>query len=199
MFYVQAAASIFLWYKLFYFLRMFESVSYIIRALLEIIYGIGAFIAIFVISTFAFSQGNYVASKYHELYGIGAEQGEVIYYPGYFDSWISSWEVMTGNTTDLALSGSLIAFVIHIASLLFMLLASLNMLIARVDDLYGEVRDTQHEHALRERAELICNVRSFPLSNMLSKRQVPGKLLFVAKTQAKLNKQSVKIKKHGDN
>ena len=37
MFYVQATASIFLWYRLLYYLRMFKSVSYIIRALFAII------------------------------------------------------------------------------------------------------------------------------------------------------------------
>jgi hypothetical protein len=73
-----------------------------------------------------------------------------------------------------------------------MLLAALNMLIARVDDLYGQVRDTQHAHVLRERAELINNVRSFPLSMAFTKKGKSDVFLFVAKTKEKQSKQMMR-------
>jgi hypothetical protein len=98
MYYVHASASVFLWFKLLYYLRMFEAISYIIRAQIEIVKGIKAFLIIFLVSTFAFSQGNYVTSKYHEFFGLGKDNdGELILFDSYFASWLSSWEIMTGN------------------------------------------------------------------------------------------------------
>ena len=62
-----------------------------------------------------------------------------------------------------------------------MYLIMLNLLIASVGSTFGKIRETQAQFALRERANLINDCRSFPLSQFFSEKREPETYLFIVK------------------
>lgn len=126
-----------MWYKLLYYLRMFKATSYLVRSFIKILKDMFAFILMYIVATFAFSQAFYVVSAYHEYLEI--DEG---YYQSYQHAFTAVMQTMLAGSGDLDVNATALAFIIHCACLLVIYLTMLNMLIASVASSFEEVQST---------------------------------------------------------
>jgi hypothetical protein len=182
-----------MWYKLLYYLRMFSNISYLVRTFITILKDMVAFIFMYVVACFAFSQAFYVISNYHEFYNLtpDVEGEDSQYYPNYLASFTHLWQTMLGNAGAVDVNATPIAFIVHLIALVVIFLTMLNMLIASVGSSFGDVVSTQHENSMRERVTLISDVRSFPMSRYFVKDRTPDIFLFVVRHQQETTEQMI--------
>ena len=95
------------------------------------------FLFVFYISSFAFGDAFYTASKYHQKYKYDPE-GET-YYANYVDAFMASYNYMLAGTGTLDNSKSVLAFVLYQLAAIFIYLVLLNILIAFVCTTFEEV------------------------------------------------------------
>jgi hypothetical protein len=176
-----------MWYKLLYYLRMFRSTSYLVRSFITILGEMGSFILMYIIAVTAFSQAFYVVSNYHEKLIPGTletpDGEDPKYYESYWHSWTAIWQTMLANVGAVDLNASPLAFIIHLLCLAIVYLTMLNILIASIGSSYETVSETHHENSMRELAELISDVRSFPLARYFTHDRAPEVFLFVVMHQ----------------
>lgn len=91
--YIQTFATLVMWYKLLYYLRMFRSTSYLVRAFITILSQMFAFMLLYIISVLCFSQAFYIVSNYHEKYipKTFEDPEDVPIYEQYLVSWTAVW------------------------------------------------------------------------------------------------------------
>ena len=91
--YIQTFATLVMWYKLLYYLRMFRSTSYLVRAFITILSQMFAFMLLYIISVLCFSQAFYIVSNYHEKYipETFEDPEEIPIYEQYLVSWTAVW------------------------------------------------------------------------------------------------------------
>ena len=129
MWYIQSLATLVMWFKLLYYLRMFRAAGYLVRSFINTVQNIFSFLTMYVIAVLTFSQTWFIISNYHETYI--TDTGYMIY-QDYLHSWTAVWQVMYANLGDVDSNASFLAWMTHILGSLVIFLSMLNMLIASV-------------------------------------------------------------------
>ena len=62
MYYIDAFTHLFLWLSIFYYMRMFSQLSYLVRVVMTICQSLGPFLFIYYIVSIGFGGGFYTAS-----------------------------------------------------------------------------------------------------------------------------------------
>jgi len=129
MWYIQSLATLVMWFKLLYYLRIFRAAGYLVRSFINTVQNIFSFLTMYVIAVITFSQAWFIISNYHETYITDTED---MIYQDYLHSWTAVWQVMYANQGDVDSNASFLAWTTHILGSLVIFLSMLNMLIASV-------------------------------------------------------------------
>ena len=101
-----------------------------------------------------------------------------------FDSYFSSFHYTFFNAMgELNMEGfesDTIAWVLFFLCALFNLIVMLNLLIAIISETYGRVNQTKQQYALKERAGVVSDVRSFAFFRKFIKKRDSRNFLFIA-------------------
>ena len=109
--YAQAIASILIWIKLMYYVRMFKQTSYLVRTAVVGISDLGPFMLICFIGCLAFGDAFYVASKYHKKFKFDESE---TYFPDYVSAFMESYNYLFGlYGYTINYSKSVLAFLIY--------------------------------------------------------------------------------------
>ena len=158
-------------FKLFFFLRIYDSLSYIVTMIFQVIKDLQAFITfffslIFICAMVFNSVGINQQKEYHK---VGPFAGSFFYTLrlslGDFDFSILDGEQITPYD-------NILFWIVWLVTILFSLLIFLNFIIAEVSNSYETVRASIQAMLYRERASLIAEAES--LINAKTRRQKPN-------------------------
>eukprot|EP00347_Sterkiella_histriomuscorum_P008832 403343569 len=155
---IASLCLIILWIKLFYFLRVFESTSRLIRMIIEIVNDMKNFLMVLTIGIIGFSGGFYILQQ-----GLTQEADGT---PGnVFMSIIYSYRLAQGdfqldffdqlNTVDYIL-----AWFLFVTGSLFLVIVLLNLLIAIMGDTFSRVLENITNLSVREKVMLVSENES---------------------------------------
>ncbi len=180
MFYFRAFGSLVLMAKLLYYLRPYKSLSYLVRAILSILYNLKTFFFLYVISTIAFADAFYTASQYHQKYRYDEEK---TYYKSFIEAFLNTYYFMMASMGELDNTETVLVFTVYILCSVFIYICLLNLLIASVASVYGKIEQTQELQHIRELANLIGDCRKFPLIRYFLKIKKRHTFLIVAREE----------------
>ena len=164
---IASICLIILWIKLFYFLRVFESTSRLIRMIIEIVNDMKNFLMVLGIGIIGFSGGFYILQQ-----GLTEEADGT---PGnVFMSIIYTYRLAQGdfqldffnslNSTDY-----FIAWFLFVIGSLFLVIVLLNLLIAIMGDTFSRVLENVTNLSVREKVMLVSENESLFDRNALFK------------------------------
>jgi len=155
---LASVAIIFLYMKLFYWLRIFENLAYYVRMVSETIYDIAYFIILFVLCVFSFAHAVFVLNR-----NAVAEDQE-LYGPSFgfrpTDAIVNQYLLGLGefNTDNFENSPNRVLIWIYFILATFLTnLTFLNMLIAIMGDTYARVNENKQQEALKERTYIYAD------------------------------------------
>lgn len=137
MYYVQAAASLALWLKLMYYVRMYKPTSYLVRAGIKVIGNLKTFMSIYLMACFAFTDAFYTASIYQEKSYFDAEKD---YYQSWQAAFLETYKFMMAGSGLLDNTQTPLVFFLFFLASIVIYLCLLNLLIASVGAVFGEVK-----------------------------------------------------------
>jgi hypothetical protein len=139
MYYCQAASSLLLWIKLFYYAKIFPETSYLVRAIISIAWECKVFFFMYLIAALAFADAFRSASEYQKTLD---HKDDAIFYDRYIDGFVGAYLYMMASTGDINKTGDVLTFVIFIMCSVFMYLMMLNLLIASVGKTFAKISET---------------------------------------------------------
>jgi hypothetical protein len=91
---IHAIASLLMWFKLIYFLRIFESTGYLVRMLTEVISAMKVFLLMLSIVLIAFGEA---FLRFSEASGEDVDNGGSAFIVNYADAFIYSFRLAVGD------------------------------------------------------------------------------------------------------
>ena len=147
-----AVAVIMLYFKFFYFLRIFDISASYIRMIVQMTYEIRVFIFLYFFAIIGFGNGFYLLSLCNEP----SHQ----FAPEFIDGITMVYRMTLGDFDTVEGFGSvnlLMVWVIFILCTLFIMIILLNLLIAIMGDTFGQVKETEQQSRIREYLQLILD------------------------------------------
>lgn len=157
---IASLCLIVLWVKMFYFLRVFETTSRLIRMIIEIVNDMTNFLIVLTIGILGFSGGFYIlqqgTSSAENLYPVGEVPMNVIwtYRLAMGDFQIDFFDEL-GSQTDYVL-----AWILFVVGTLFLVIVLLNLLIAIMGDTFSRVLENITNLSVREKVMLVSENES---------------------------------------
>jgi hypothetical protein len=129
---MRSFTNFLVWFKLFYFMRIFKNTGYYIRMIVEVMYDMRSFLLILLVSIIAFSDSFLAISM--------ANTEDLRFTNGYIDSNIYTYRMILGDMqTDFGEHATVIAWFFFIICTLFNMIIVLNLLIAIISESFGRV------------------------------------------------------------
>ena len=146
---VSSVSVLILYFKLFYFLRIFFETGYLIRMIIEIIKDMKNFVGVLMIATIAFANSFYILGRNSEEGNLAGED--------VWAAFIFSYKMGLGdfNTDGFETVDEEILWIIFVINTLIILVVLLNLVIAIMGDTFDRVQETQDKSMLREIAQMI--------------------------------------------
>ena len=140
--------------------------------IVEVVKDMKAFILMILVAILAFSEAYYCLSN-NRLF-------ENRIFTGYFQSvWFTFFNA-TGNYVMDGFEEDSIGWILFFLCTLFNMIVMLNLLIAIISETYNRVNQTKQQYALRERAGVVSDLRSFRYYKKFVKRGDPKNSLLIA-------------------
>lgn len=178
---ITSVNSLLLWFKLLYFLRIFEGTGYLINMLIEVVKDMRYFILVLLITIIAFANSYFTISR--------ANDDENEFASTYIDALLYSYEMALGNW-DLGSMGEVAlpyAYILFVIATLFNTIIMLNLLIAIISDTYARVQEKRDCAQYQEKARLIFeNSLLIPKYRRLRHCAPNSLLLFVEKVVSEM-------------
>ena len=162
---VAAISVLVLYFKLFYFLRIFYSTAYLVRMIIEIMWDMKVFVGVLMIATAAFGNAFYILDR-------NSTEEENIIGKNFIDALIYSYKMGLGDfdTDNFGTRDEEVLWVFFILNSIIVLIVLLNLLIAIMGDTFDKVQETQVSSIFKERASMILeNEFIFSRINMFKK------------------------------
>ena len=161
-----------LFVKLLYYLRTHQEFGYLIRMITEVIKDMYTFLVVMTVTLLAFSEATYSLNN--------NRQAENQVFDTYFSSFTQTFFNAMGELNMEGFETDTIAWVLFFLCALFNLIVMLNLLIAIISETYDRVNQTKQQYALKERAGVVSDVRSFAFFRRFIKTKDPKNFLFIA-------------------
>ena len=147
---VAAISVLVLYFKLFYFLRIFYSTAYLVRMIIEIIWDMKVFVGVLMIATAAFGNAFYILDR-------NLTEDENIIGKNFVDALIYSYKMGLGDfdTDNFGTRDEEVLWIFFILNSIIVLIVLLNLLIAIMGDTFDKVQETQVSSIFKERASMI--------------------------------------------
>ena len=147
---VAAISVLVLYFKLFYFLRIFYSTAYLVRMIIEIMWDMKVFVGVLMIATAAFGNAFYILDR-------NLTEEENIIGKNFIDALIYSYKMGLGDfdTDNFGTRDEEVLWIFFILNSIIVLIVLLNLLIAIMGDTFDKVQETQVSSIFKERASMI--------------------------------------------
>mmetsp|Transcript_20406 Transcript_20406/g.20128 ORF Transcript_20406/g.20128 Transcript_20406/m.20128 type:complete len:318 (+) Transcript_20406:1341-2294(+) len=147
---ISAMAVLILYFKLFYFLRIFSSTAYLVRMIIEILKDMKFFVTVLMLATIAFGNAFYILGR-------NSPDGENLAGDNFIDALIFSYKMGLGDflTDDFGTRDEEILWIFFLVNTLIVLIVLLNLIIAIMGDTFDRVQETQEKSMLKELTDMI--------------------------------------------
>jgi len=148
---VAALSVLVLYFKLFYFLRIFSSTAYLVRMIIEIMLDMKFFVGVLILATTAFGNAFYILGR-----NSPEEEGNLAG-DNFVDAFIFSYKMGLGDfsTYGFSTKDEEMLWIFFLLNSLIILIVLLNLLIAIMGDTFDRVQETQESSMYRELASMI--------------------------------------------
>lgn len=148
---VAAISVLVLYFKLFYFLRIFFATAYLVRMIIEIMLDMKFFVSVLMIATVAFANAFYILGRNSDP-ETGNLAGE-----NFFDALIFSYKMGLGDfiTDGFVTQDEELLWILFLLNSLIILIVLLNLVIAIMGDTFDRVQETQDNAMLKELTNMI--------------------------------------------
>lgn len=148
---VAAISVLVLYFKLFYFLRIFFSTAYLVRMIIEIMLDMKFFITVLMIACIAFANAFYILGRKSDP-DSGNLAGDNV-----ADAFIFSFKMGLGdfNTDGFNTDDEELLWIFFLLNTLIIMIILLNLIIAIMGDTFDKVQETQENSMLRELTNMI--------------------------------------------
>lgn len=146
---ISAISVLVLYFKLFYFLRIFFATAYLVRMIIEIIKDMKFFVGVLMIATIAFANAFYILGR--NSVGVNLAGDNLI------DAFIFSYKMGLGDflTDDFGTRDEEFLWIFFLIDSLIILIVLLNLVIAIMGDTFDRVQETQENSMLKELTNMI--------------------------------------------
>ena len=146
---VSSVSVLILYFKIFYFLRIFFETGYLVRMIIEIVKDMRNFVLILLISVFAFANSYYILGRNSGSTNFAGENVA--------GAFIFSWNMAIGNsdTSGFGTRDEVILWIIYVINLIINLVMLLNLVVAIMGDTFDKVQKTQEYSMLQELSQVI--------------------------------------------
>jgi hypothetical protein len=146
---VAAISVLVLYFKLFYFLRIFFATAYLVRMIIEIIKDMQFFVGVLMIATIAFGNAFYILGR--------NSSGDNLAGENIIDAFIFSYKMGLGDfiTDGFGTRDEEILWIFFLLNSLIILIVLLNLVIAIMGDTFDRVQETQENSMLKELTNMI--------------------------------------------
>ncbi|CDW77734.1 wd-40 repeat protein [Stylonychia lemnae] len=149
----MAVCNLIFYMRFFYFLRIFDSSSHLVRTIIEITFDIRNFLFVFFLGIIGFGTSFYILSNNNLKEKEGA-----VFIESFWESFIFSYRMALGDfqlddfpkATDIFL-----IYTLFVICSLFSAVILLNMLVAIMGDSFNRVNETSENQIVREHLQLI--------------------------------------------
>jgi len=130
---VKSVNSLLLWFKLLFFMRIFEGTGYLINMLIQVVVDMRYFLLVLLITIIAFGNSYYTISE--------SNDEEDKFLDDYFASFLFSYELALGNwdLTGMGNRAMPLVWILFILVTMFNTIIMLNLLIAIISETYDNV------------------------------------------------------------
>lgn len=146
---IHSVATLLMWTKLLYFLRIFKSTGYLVRTLTDVIYDMKVFLLILFIVYFGFGEA---------FLRLSENSGDSAFLQNYAYAWVFSFRLSVGDnatdTFDYTIQPTTIWILFVITGILTNIVM-LNLLISIISDSFGRINEKSKEANYQERARII--------------------------------------------
>ena len=148
---VSSVSVLILYFKLFYFLRIFSSTAYLARMIIEIVKDMKFFVSVLMIATMAFANAFYILGR-NSSDDAGNLAGSKI-----TDAFIFAYRMGIGDfqTGGFWTRDEEILWIIFLFNTILVLVVLLNLVIAIMGDTFDRVQETQEYSKLKEITQMI--------------------------------------------
>ncbi|CAI2381450.1 unnamed protein product [Moneuplotes crassus] len=146
---VAAISVLVLYFKLFYFLRIFFATAYLVRMIIEIMIDMKFFVGVLMIATIAFANAFYILGRNSEEDNLAGDN--------FIDAFIFSYKMGLGDfiTDDFGTRDEEFLWIFFLLDTLIILIVLLNLVIAIMGDTFDRVQETQENSMLQELSNMI--------------------------------------------
>ncbi|CDW88905.1 wd-40 repeat protein [Stylonychia lemnae] len=146
--------TLLMWMKFLYFFRLFDSTSYLIRIIVEVVISMRYFLLVLLMTIIGFGNAFYVISN-------GNVEDPLVdnfFITSYLDSIVFSYRMILGdfNTTEFGALVTPLCIVLFLIFTVFNMIVMLNLLIAIISDAYAAVAEMSEQATYQERASMIA-------------------------------------------
>ena len=147
---IAAISVLVLYFKLFYFLRIFFATAYLIRMIIEIIKDMKFFVGVLMIATIAFANAFYILGR-------NSAPDDNLAGENFIDAFIFTYKMGLGDfiTDGFGTRDEEILWIFFLLNSLIILIVLLNLVIAIMGDTFDRVQETQENSMLKELTNMI--------------------------------------------
>jgi hypothetical protein len=149
---ILAIASLLMWFKILYFLRIYKQTGYLIRMIIEVIYDMRIFLLVLMITIFGFANAFIIIAR-------GYDGDSYLNDNDFINSILYTYRMILGDfNIDIFYSSqqSLTAWLMFLLCSVLNLIVMFNLLIAIISDSYAKVNSQSVQASNQERARMIA-------------------------------------------
>ena len=146
---VSSVTVLILYFKVFYFLRIFFETGYLVRMIIEIVIDMKNFVIVLLIAVMAFANSYYILGRNADAGNFAGTEVS--------DAFIYSWNTGLGNTSTSGFNDKdeEVLWIIYVINLIVVLVMMLNLVVAIMGDTFSRVKQTQEYSMLQEITQMI--------------------------------------------
>jgi hypothetical protein len=173
---IQAIATLMIWLKFLYFLRIFEATSSLIRMIMQVIYDIRYFLMVLLLTIIAFGDSFKTISNGNDKAGRFVDKG---FFGSFFFVYnMSLGDFDTGKFGDIQVG--LVWFLFFFCTM-FNMIIMLNLLISIISESYTKISENIKAAAYQEKASMVAGNTFMIPDKRRNEFCLPNKYLVVAK------------------
>ena len=148
---VSGISVLILYFKLFYFLRIFFATAYLVRMIIEIVLDMKFFVSVLMIGTMAFANSFYIFGRNSDPTDGNLAGSDIS------QAFIFSYRIGLGDfdTSGFTTRDQEILWIVFFLNTMIIQIVLLNLVIAIMGDTFDRVQETQENSMLRELAQMI--------------------------------------------
>lgn len=146
---VASVSVLILYFKIFYYLRIFFETGYLVRMIIEIVIDMQNFVVVLLMAIMAFANSYYILGRNAADTNFAGNDVS--------DAFIYSWNTGLGNTSTsgFATKDEEVLWVIYVVNLIIVPVMLLNFVVAIMGDTFAKVKQSQEFRTLQEITQMM--------------------------------------------